>query len=165
MERASSVGVPPGRGKVSTVASDARRVIAGVSGSLGNLAALRVAVAEALRAEAVLIPVLAWTPVGGEVAYRRAPCPELLQVWEQTARERLRVAFEAVFGGDPPGLVNRPVVVRAAPGPALVETANRPDDLLVGHRRARPIRPQCPRLGQPLLPGPRPLPRSRRTAT
>jgi nucleotide-binding universal stress UspA family protein len=98
---------------------------------LGNLAALRAAVAEARRAEAVLIPVLAWTPVGGEVAYRRAPCPELLQVWEQTARERMRIALEAAFGGDPPGLGNRPVVVRAAPGPALVETANRPDDLLV----------------------------------
>jgi nucleotide-binding universal stress UspA family protein len=113
------------------VRTEARRVIAGVSGSVRNLAALRVAVNEARRAGAVLLPVLAWSPVGGEMAYRRGPCPPLLRVWEQMAGERMRTAFDEAFGGDPAGLELHPLVVRAPPGPALVEIAARSTDLLV----------------------------------
>jgi len=113
------------------VAIGTRRVIAGVSGSVRSLAALRVAAAEARSAGAVLQPLLAWTPAGGEIAYRRSPCPVLLRAWEQAARERLRTALDEAFGGMPDGLVVDPVIVRAPPGPALVCTADRPADLLV----------------------------------
>jgi nucleotide-binding universal stress UspA family protein len=108
-----------------------RRVIAGVNGSLRSLAALRVAVDEARSAGAVLLPVLAWAPVGGETAYMRAPCPILLRQWEDAACERLRRAFDQAFGGMPAGLVIHLHVVRGAPGPALVGIADRQDDLLV----------------------------------
>jgi hypothetical protein len=62
------------------VRTEARRVIVGVSGSVRSLAALSVAVNEARRAGAVLVPVLAWSPAGGEIAYQRAPCPPLLEL-------------------------------------------------------------------------------------
>jgi nucleotide-binding universal stress UspA family protein len=113
------------------VTTDTRRVIAGVNGSVRSLAALRVAAAEARAGGAMLLPLLAWAPVGGEVACGRAPCPILLRHWEDAACERMRDAFDDAFGGRPDGLVIRPLVVRGAPGPALVDIANRPDDLLV----------------------------------
>jgi len=52
-----------------------RRVIAGVNGSVRSLAALRAGAAQARAAGAELLPVLAWKPVGGEIAYARSPCP------------------------------------------------------------------------------------------
>jgi len=106
-------------------------VIVGVSGSLRSLGALRAAVTEARTTGATLLPVLAWTPVGGELAYRRAPSPVLLGIWEQEARDRMRNAFDAAFGGVPGGLRVVAMVIRARPGPALVQLADRPDDLLV----------------------------------
>ena len=108
-----------------------RRVIAGVSGSLRSLGALRAGEAEARSRGAALLAVLAWAPAGGEVAYMRAPCPLLLRLWEQAARERMQESFDAVFGGIPPDVTVRTMVVRARPGPLLVELADRPDDLLV----------------------------------
>ena len=108
-----------------------RRVIAGVNGSVRSLAALRAGAAEARSAGAELLPVLAWTPAGGELAYARSPCPLLLRVWEQDARDRLRAALGEAFGGLPGGLVVDPVIVRGPPGPALVWIAGRPGDLLV----------------------------------
>ena len=113
------------------MAAGSRRVIAGVSGSLRSLGALRAAVAEARPAGAVLLAVLAWAPAGGEIAYLRAPCPLLLRLWEEAACERLRDAFDEAFGGMPNGVAVRLIVVRGAPGPALVELADQPDDLLV----------------------------------
>ena len=71
-----------------------RRVIAGVSSSVRSLAALRAGAAEARATGAELLPVLVWEPVGGEIAYARSPCPWLLQVWEQDARDRLRGALD-----------------------------------------------------------------------
>lgn len=114
------------------------RVIVGVSGSLRSLGALRVAVAEACSTGATLLAVLAWAPPGGELAYMRAPCSMLLRLWEQEARARLTGAFDAAFGGIPPGVTVQEMIVRANAGPLLVELANRPDDLLVvgcGERR------------------------------
>ena len=108
-----------------------RRVIAGVNGSVRSLAALRVGAAEARAADAELLPVLAWTPVGGEIAYIRSPCPPLLHVWEQAARDRLHTALDVAFGGLPGELAVHPVLVRGAPGPSLVWIARRADDLLV----------------------------------
>ena len=51
-----------------SVAADSRQIIAGVSGSLRSLGALRAAADEARPAGAELLAVLAWAPVGGEVA-------------------------------------------------------------------------------------------------
>jgi nucleotide-binding universal stress UspA family protein len=98
---------------------------------LRSLGALRAAVAEARSAGAALQAVLAWAPVGGEIAYMRAPCPLLLRLWEQEACERLRDAFDEAFGGVPDGVAVQSMVVRAPPGPALVELADQHDDLLV----------------------------------
>ncbi|MEU1630570.1 universal stress protein [Streptomyces sp. NPDC020096] len=111
--------------------AEGTRVVVGVSGSLGSLAALHHGVAEARRRQALLVPVLAWAPVGGEVAYRKAPCPSLLKEWERDARQRLDTAFEQAFGGCPARVVVRPILARSAAGPALVKVADRPDDLLV----------------------------------
>lgn len=111
--------------------AEAPRIIVGVSGSLSSLAALHRGVAEACHHDALLVPVLAWTPVGGEIAYRRTPCPPLLKEWEHAAGKRLDTAFEQALGGYPSGLRIRPLVVRGAPGPALVQIADQPDDLLV----------------------------------
>jgi nucleotide-binding universal stress UspA family protein len=108
-----------------------KRVFVGVSGSTANLAALRRAVAEARRTDALLVPVLAWTPPGGESAYRKHPVPALMREWHEAARKRLDTAFEESFGGYPSALDIRPMPVRFAPGPALVQLADEPDDLLV----------------------------------
>jgi nucleotide-binding universal stress UspA family protein len=107
------------------------RVIVGVSGSLNSLTALHRAVGEARRRDALLVPVLAWAPPGGEAAYRRSPCAPLLQEWEQAAHERLTRAFDEAFGGYPAGVEMEPMVVRGEPGPVLVGIADRPDDLIV----------------------------------
>ena len=115
----------------TSVAAGSRRVIAGVSGSLRSLGALRAAVAEARSAGTAVLAVLAWAPAGGEIAYLRAPCPLLLRLWEQEAHERMRDAFDEAFGGMPGGVAVRRLVVRAPPGPALVELADHRDDLLV----------------------------------
>ncbi|MFF3748522.1 universal stress protein [Streptomyces kronopolitis] len=110
---------------------DVKRVIVGVSESPAGLAALRHAVAEARRADCVLIPVLAWTTPGGETAYYQYPVPSALREWQMLARKRLDTAFEEAFGGFPTDLVIRPIVPRAPAGTALVEIAGAPGDLLV----------------------------------
>ena len=66
-----------------------RRVIVGVTGSVGNLEALRSAAAEARRREASLVAVHAWVPPGGDLAERRWSVPELRQVWQDAAWRRL----------------------------------------------------------------------------
>ena len=66
----------------------------------------------------------------------RAPCPVLLRLWEQEACERLRDAFDEAFGGVPDGVAVQSMVVRAPPGPALVELADQDDDLLVVEKSA-----------------------------
>ena len=120
-----------GQARGTSVAAGRGRVIAGVSGSLRSLGALRAAVAEARSAGAAVLAVLAWAPAGGEIAYLRAPCPLLLRLWEQEAHERMRDAFDEAFGGMPDGVAVRRLVVRAPPGPVLVELADQPGDLLV----------------------------------
>jgi nucleotide-binding universal stress UspA family protein len=113
------------------VAVDGGRVIAGVSGSLRSLGALRAGVEEARLTGAPIMAVLAWEPAGGELAYRRAPCPVLLKLWEHAAVERLTHAFDDAFGGVPHDVTVRMLVVRGKPGPFLVDFADQPDDLLV----------------------------------
>jgi nucleotide-binding universal stress UspA family protein len=117
--------------------SHSGRVIVGVSGTPTSLQALRVAVAEARRSRARLVAVTAWTPPGGEIAYRRAPCPPLLGVWEDEAAWRLRNSFDEALGGVPKDLPVELVVIRGEAGPALVDTADGPEDMLVVGAGAR----------------------------
>jgi nucleotide-binding universal stress UspA family protein len=118
--------------------SESTHIVVGVHGSLTSLAALRVARQEARDRDAILVPVLVWAPVGGELAYRRAPCAPLLQVWRQNAHQRLANAFDEAFGGYPGDVIVRPEVRRGEIGETLVQAAAGDGDLLVigsGHRR------------------------------
>jgi nucleotide-binding universal stress UspA family protein len=108
-----------------------RRVIVGVTGSVGNLEALRCAAAEARRREARLVAVHAWVPPGGDLAERRCSVPELRQVWRDAASSRLQDAFDAAFGGLPPDPHVEPVILRGDAGRVLVTAASRETDLLV----------------------------------
>ena len=108
-----------------------RRVIVGVTGSVGNLEALRCAAAEARRREAALVAVHAWVPPGGDLAERRWSVPELRQVWQDAAWRRLWDAFDAALGGLPAELPMEPVVMRGDAGRILVRAASQEDDLLV----------------------------------
>ncbi|MET8770498.1 universal stress protein [Streptomyces sp. NPDC004658] len=113
-------------------ASAVMRVVVGVSGSLNSVTALRRATALARRLRAELWPVLAWEPPGGDSAARRAPAGGLLiEEWQRLARQRLASVLEEIFDAEGPGVPMQPVVVRGAPGPALVTIANREDDVLV----------------------------------
>ncbi|MDH6109352.1 nucleotide-binding universal stress UspA family protein [Kitasatospora sp. MAP12-15] len=112
-------------------ASQRRRIVVGVSGSLGSIAALHHAVAEARRTDGEVLAVLAWEPVGGEYGYRRAPCPPLLAAWRDAAVARLREALEGVVGVGCADVPLHAEAVRGEAGEALVRTADRSDDLLV----------------------------------
>jgi nucleotide-binding universal stress UspA family protein len=128
-------------GTVGTGVDDGQafvKIIVGVHGSLTSLAALRVALQEARDRRAVLVPVLAWIPMGGELAYRRVPCPPLLRVWRENARQQLATAFDEGLGGYPDDVEVRPAVVRGQAGPVLVSVADDADSVLVlgaGRRR------------------------------
>jgi nucleotide-binding universal stress UspA family protein len=79
-----------------------------------------------------LWPVLAWEPPGGDLAARRSPAASyLVEEWKRLARERLVAALGDVFGSTGTGVPTRALVARGAPGRALVEIADREDDLLV----------------------------------
>ena len=108
-----------------------QRVIVGVTGSVGNLQALRCAAAEARRREAPLVAVHAWVPPGGEMAERQCSVPELRQVWQDAAWRRLLGAFDTALGGLPSDLPVQAVAIRGDPGRVLVAAADRRDDLLV----------------------------------
>ena len=108
-----------------------RRVIVGVDGSLGSLQALRYAEAEARQRDVPLVPVIAWTPPGGDMAERRHSSPYLRKIWREAAWERLCAAFEDGLGGMPSGLHVEPHVERGETGVVLVDIACEPDDLLV----------------------------------
>jgi nucleotide-binding universal stress UspA family protein len=107
------------------------RVVAGVGGSPGSLAALRYAEFLAVAHDAVLVPVLAWEPPGGDRAARAQPAAGLMQAWREMACQRLSDALAAVWGGSPlePGV--QPQVERGPPGWVLVSIAGHPGDVLV----------------------------------
>ena len=110
----------------------ATRVVVGVSGSLGSLTALGRAAEEARCRGAELWPVLAWEPPGGDLAARRSPAAAVMVGdWERLARERLLRALCDVFGSTSPAVPGQALVARGAPGRALVQLADRHDDLLV----------------------------------
>ncbi|AOR37197.1 hypothetical protein BFF78_19820 [Streptomyces fodineus] len=112
--------------------SSPARVVVGVSGSLGGATVLGRAASEAGRRGAELWPVLAWEPPEGDSVARRFPSASVMAgQWERLARERLLTALREVFGGTDTGLPGQALVVRGAPGPALVRTAGRENDILV----------------------------------
>lgn len=108
-----------------------RRIVVGVHGSLGSLQALRYAADEARERGVPLVPVIAWVPPGGDLAERRSPSPYLRRVWREAAQERLWAAFDTGLGGVPADLHLEPHVERGETGPVLVDTADKPGDLLV----------------------------------
>ena len=120
--------------------SGVRRVITGVSGSPGSLRALRYAAEVAQVRGALLIPVLAWVPPGGDLADRRCPSAYLRETWRAAAVERLTETIDLAFGGQPDDIVMRTAVLRGEPGPVLVTAACEPGDLIVvGAGRRGPL--------------------------
>ena len=107
------------------------RVVVGVDGSLGSLQALRFAVGHARAFGAVLVPVLAWTPPGGELGNRRYPVASLTAQWQHDAATRLHTAFDEALGGQPNDLDISSLVLRGEAGRLLVSVADRDGDLLV----------------------------------
>jgi nucleotide-binding universal stress UspA family protein len=111
--------------------SGIRRVIVGASGSPGSLQALRHAEKLARAFDAILIPILAWVPPGGELADRRTPCGYLRRVWAEDARQRLLDTLHAVWSEISADLSVQPLVDRGEAGCVLIGNACCPGDLLV----------------------------------
>jgi len=116
------------------------RVVVGVSGSPGSLGALRYAAEMARSENAILTPVLAWTPPGGDVADRRCPNPYLRAVWKQAAWDRLWRAVDLALGGPPADITFSPEVVRGEPGRVLARVALPSDVLVIGAGRYGALR-------------------------
>ena len=144
-----------------------RRVIVGTSGSPGSLRALRYAEDVARTQSAVLIPVLAWVPPGGDRGDRLQPSGYLRHEWQEAACQRLRDALIAAWGHIPRRSVGPAcrAARRARPGPARDSVPpRRPAGR--GCWPPWPTRPDGPlREGEPLLPGPCPVPGACRSAT
>jgi nucleotide-binding universal stress UspA family protein len=111
--------------------SAVRRIIVGVSGSPGSLQALRHAADLARLHDVPLVPVLAWTPPGGDLADRSHPSPYLRQIWRDAASQRLWGAIDLALGGVPEDVRLESEVVRGDPGAVLVGAACHADDRLV----------------------------------
>lgn len=108
-----------------------RRVIAGVSGSSRNLPALRFSAALAHAQDATLIPVHAWIPAVGELAYPECPAVYLLEEGEHAAWQLMEDALAMAFGGTPADVDTQPLIVRGEAGRVLAGVAHRAGDLLV----------------------------------
>ncbi|MFD9353218.1 universal stress protein [Streptomyces sp. NPDC060031] len=108
-----------------------RRVVVGVSGTPGSLAALHRAAAEARVRDAQLWAVMAWQAPGGGLGSRGSCAAPVLAQCRGAAVERLRRLLDLAFGAEPPGVALAGVSVRATPGAALVDAARGCDDLLV----------------------------------
>ncbi|MFE4978004.1 universal stress protein [Kitasatospora sp. NPDC056651] len=122
------------------MSADEGRIVVGVSGSLGSLAALHHAVAEARRTDVEVLAVLCWTPPGDEYGYRRTPCPPVVDAGRAAAVARLRQALDEAFAGRHAGARLRCQTVRGETAHTLVRCADRPDDVLVlgaGRERGR----------------------------
>jgi len=107
------------------------RLIVGTSGSPGSLAALRYGEVLARAHHAVLIPVIAWEPPGGDQDERLVCSAPLRQACRDLARQQLRGALIAVWGEIPGDPRVQPHVERGPPGRVLVTLACRPGDVLV----------------------------------
>ena len=107
------------------------RVIVGVDGSPGSLAALRCALDQARRFATVLVPVMVWHPPGARLTAGRAPSPHYTSLLREYAETELRRSFNEGLGAVPHDVPLQPRVTTGPPGPALVGTADRSHDLLV----------------------------------
>ncbi|MFJ3673223.1 universal stress protein [Streptomyces sp. NPDC090106] len=135
-------------GAAGSSGSRGARIVVGVSGSPGSLTALSRAAEEARARRAELWPVLAWQPPGGgDLVARRAPAPAAPHdVWQRLARERLLGILADVFGNAGPGVGMCALVAHGTPGLALVEVADRENDVLVvGAGRRSPWHRACHR--------------------
>jgi nucleotide-binding universal stress UspA family protein len=113
------------------------RVVLGVSGSPENLHALRHAVQLARHYDATLIAVNA-QPVRSRMTRARRGSP----VWQHSASLVIRTAFENGLGGLPPDVECVLLAAPGQPGPALVQVADRANDVLVlgtAHRHRPPL--------------------------
>jgi len=99
------------------------RLIVGTSGSPGSLQALRYGEGLARAQGAVLIPVIAWEPPGGDRDERFQNSRYLRRACRDLACQRLRDALIAVWGEIPPGPQVQPLIARGPPGRVLVDLA------------------------------------------
>lgn len=136
------------------------KVVVGVGESLGSLAALHRAAAEARLRRVELCAVLAWQAPGGGLVSRNTfggPGP-VLTLCRSAAVERLREVLDSAFGAECPGVALAAFTVRGTAGAALVDAARDPDDLLVvGGSRGplrRLVRPRSPVTSSRTLPAP-----------
>jgi nucleotide-binding universal stress UspA family protein len=107
------------------------RVVTGLSGSAGSLQALRFAAEMARDNQAELVPILAWTPPGGEYADRRCPNATLRAIWRDAAQARLDEAVNLGLGGPPMDVEFSPHAVRGPAGEVLTWIAREAGDVLV----------------------------------
>lgn len=138
-----------------------QRVVTGVSGNSGSLAALHRAAAEARLRGADLWVVLAWHAPGGVRPLGRhcggdAASPTAL--CRAAAVEQLRGVLDTAFGTVRPGVTLVGLTVGGTPGAALVDVARDADDLIVvgtGSRSlVRRLRPSVARYCQTHAPCP-----------
>ncbi|ANZ13878.1 universal stress protein UspA-like protein [Streptomyces noursei ATCC 11455] len=109
-----------------------KRVVVGVDGSRGSVAALRRGAQEAARHQALLCPVHAWAPPGGEAADAVQPAPADVRAhWERDADATLVRACQEAFGTVGNGARMLLRTVRAPAGMALVACAAGDTDVLV----------------------------------
>jgi nucleotide-binding universal stress UspA family protein len=107
------------------------RLIVGTSGSPGSLHALRYGEGLARAHDAILIPVLAWQPPGGDHAKRVDSSGHLRQACRDLACQRLQNALLAVWGEVPANPLVQPHIERGPASWVLVNLACRPGDVLV----------------------------------
>lgn len=108
-----------------------QRIVVGVNGSLGSLAALHRATAEARERNADLHVVLAWQLPGGGLGGRATYGAAVLQECREAAVEELRTILDSAFAVSRPGVTLSGLTVRGEPGAVLVRAAPSADDLLV----------------------------------
>ncbi len=111
-----------------------KRIVVGVDGSAGSLAALAWSVDEALAHDATLVCVVAWEP---PVVYGSgfAPVPSLPPdgAYEDAAGTQLDEALQRVLADrEPPGIER--LVVEGPPGEVLLSASEGADLLVVGSR-------------------------------
>ncbi|EGE42275.1 universal stress protein [Streptomyces griseus] len=108
-----------------------QRIVVGVSGSPGSLAALHRATAEARERDADLCAVLAWQLPGGGLGGRATYGTAALREYREAAVEHLRTLLDGAFAVRGPGVALSGFAVRGEPGAVLVEAAESADGLLV----------------------------------
>ncbi|WP_179891533.1 universal stress protein, partial [Streptomyces sp. st170] len=108
-----------------------QRIVVGVDGSPGSLAALHRAAAEARERHADLHVVLAWQLPGGGLGGRTTYGPAVLRECREAAVDDLRAILDSAFAVERPSVPLSGLTVRGEPGAVLVEAAGSAGDLLV----------------------------------